>query len=64
MPVDIWPTIEEHLSGFVSVGPPNSADGAWRVALSLKTDTTRTMGAHYGDYDDTLVWREVDAESA
>ncbi|MFJ1646699.1 hypothetical protein [Streptomyces sp. NPDC088258] len=62
VPTDIWPTVEEYLSGFVAVEPSNSSDGLWRVVLSMKTDTTRTLGAHYGDYDDTLIWRKIDAE--
>lgn len=62
MPAEFWPTIEEQLAGFVAVGPPNSAENTWSVALSVKTDKTRPTGAHYGDYDDTLIWREIDGE--
>ncbi|WP_223778320.1 hypothetical protein [Streptomyces sp. 135] len=61
VPVGVWPVVEEYLSGFVTTGPAGPEDGRWRVALAVRPEGTRAAtAAHYGDYDDTGVWREVD----
>ncbi|WP_327341283.1 hypothetical protein [Streptomyces europaeiscabiei] len=43
-------------------GEAEPADGRWRVALAVRPDGAHpsAAAAHYGDYDDTDVWREVD----
>ncbi|ATL86862.1 hypothetical protein GCM10009548_31620 [Streptomyces malaysiensis subsp. malaysiensis] len=61
VPADVWPVVEEYLSGFVAIGPARPGDKCWRVVLAVQADGTHeATAAHYGDYDDTLVWREID----
>lgn len=61
VPVGIWPAVEECLSGFAGIGRADFAQGPWRVVLATCVDDeVDSSASHYGDYDDTHVWRQID----